>query len=198
MQNDKMDKIKDLRGRTQASYAECKKALVENDFDVKNAEEALMKKGMRAADAPTRNNNVGAIYSYLHPGNRIGVLVEVKCDTDFVAKTAEFTKFVKEVALQVASMKPIFVSRADVGEDTLDRERIRRAQTLLIENTDFSLLNEKVDAEMTQWFSEVCLLEQTYIRDTGKLIKELLAELVNKTGEACRISRFSRWEVGVD
>jgi elongation factor Ts len=198
MQNTRILKIKELRNRTQASYADCKKALNEGSFDLNQAEKILMEKGLREIDTPPTDSDIGVIHSYVHPGSRIGVLVEVGCETDFVAKTKEFQRFVKEMALQVASMKPQFVSRADIGEEFVDIERERRIARLEKEGNPGHLLEELADAEMVQWYAEVCLLEQTYVRDNSKIVKELLAELVNKTGEACRISRFSRWEIGVD
>ena len=191
-----ISKVKDLRSKTQASYAECKKALEESCDNMAEAERLLMIKGLREVDGPPVSSNIGVIHSYVHPGNRIGVLVEVGCETDFVAKTEEFQKFVKEMALQVASMKPLFISRDEISESLIYEERERRAERLEKADTPVQLIEELVDAEMVQWYTEVCLLEQTYIRESGKAIKELLAELINKTGETCRIVRFSRWEVG--
>jgi elongation factor Ts len=191
-------KIKELRNRTQASYADCKKALNESGFELNKAEEFLMERGLREIDTPPNNNDIGVIYPYVHPGSRIGVLVEAVCETDFVAKTTEFQNFVKEMSLQIASMKPKFVSRKDIGEEVATAERERRITRLEKEGNPGHLLEELADAEMIQWYSEVCLLEQTYVRDNSKIVKELLAELINKTGETCRVSRFSRWEVGLE
>ncbi len=198
MDNSKILKIKELRKRTQASYADCKKVLEESNQDLDRAEKLLMIKGLREINVPPVTTNVGMIHSYVHPGNKIGVLVEVTCETDFVAKTEEFQKFVKEISLQVASMKPTFVSRDDIGEDVLCAERKRRTDRLKNIGATSNYINETIDAEMIQWFTEVCLLEQTYIRENSKTVKELLAELVNKTGESCRVVRFSRWEIGVE
>jgi len=197
MKNPKILKVKELRDRTQASYADCKKALEESDQDLDQAEKLLMINGLREIDSPPMVSDVGMIHSYVHPGNRVGVLVEVCCETDFVAKTDEFQKFVKEMTLQIASMKPTFVSRDDISEAILYAERDRRVDRLEKLGTERQLIEDLVDAEMIQWFSEVCLLEQTYIRENNKAIKELLAELINKTGESCRILRFSRWEIGI-
>lgn len=197
MRNGKILKIKELRDRTQASYANCKKALEESGFNLDKAERILMEKGLREIDTPPSNDDIGIIRSYVHPGSRIGVLIEAKCETDFVAKTDEFQEFAKEIALQIASMKPQFVSRADINETLVYSERERRIARLEKEGNSGHLLEDLADAEMIQWYAEVCLLEQVYIRDNSKTVKELLAELINKTGEACRVSRFSRWEVGV-
>jgi len=196
--NNRILKIKELRDRTQASYMNCKNALEESEFDLRRAEKILMDKGLREIDAPPSNDDVGVLRAYVHPGSRIGVLVEVKCETDFVAKTDEFQEFSKEMALQIASMKPRFISRADISEAVVYSERERRIARLEREGNPGHVLEDLADAEMVQWYAEVCLLEQTYVRDNSKIIKELLAELINKTGETCRVSRFSRWEVGVE
>jgi len=180
-----IENIKNLRKITQASYAECKKALKEANQDIKEAENILMKRGLRIINsAPTNESEIGIVHSYIHPGNRIGVLVELHCDTDFVAKTEEFQRFAREIALQIASMKPKYISRDDVPEEDYLKEYDRRSN------------NSNPEAELVQWFSEVCLLEQTYIKDNSKIIKELLAELINKVNESCRIKRFIRWEIG--
>lgn len=194
-----LEKLKTLRKRTQASYAECKKALNEANQNLEDAERILMEKGLRMVDAaPTDKTEVGVVNSYIHPGGRVGVLVETHCKTDFVAKTEEFQKFVKEVALQVASMKPKYISREDIPDEELTLEYERRINRLDKEGNPGHLLDELAEAEMIQWFAEACLLEQTYVKNNSKIVKELLAELINKVGEPCRIVRFVRWEIGAD
>lgn len=194
-----LEKIKTLRNRTQASYAECKKALNEANQDLKQAERILMEKGLRVVDtAPTDKSEAGLVHSYVHPGGRVGVLVETHCRTDFVAKTQEFQDFAKEIALQVASMKPSYISRDDIPDDKLSEEFERRVARLEREGNPGHLLDELAEAEMIQWFAETCLLEQTYVKNNSKIVKELLAELINKVGEPCRIKRFVRWEIGAD
>jgi len=200
-------KIKTLREKTQASYAECKKALNESDQDIKLAEHILMEKGMKIVNAPitmknsSKTNNglpTGVVSAYIHPGSRVGVLVETHCCTDFVARTDEFQKFVKEVALQIASMRPGYISSDDIDDDELIAERDRRIMCRDREGVPGHLIDEMVGAELVQWFSETCLLEQTYVKDNSKIVKELLAELINKVGEPCKIKRFVRWEIGAD
>lgn len=194
-----IEKVKALRQRTQASYAECKKALVATNQNLDQAEKFLMEKGLRMVDSiPTDKTEMGVVNSYVHPGGRIGVLVETHCKTDFVSKTEEFQQFVKEIALQVASMKPEYISRDDIKDEELIEEFERRVARLEREGNPGHLLDELAEAEMKQWFAEVCLLEQTYVRNNSKIIKELLAELINKTGEPCRIRRFVRWEIGAE
>lgn len=175
--------VKELRRRTQASYAECKRALQECK-NVEEAEKFLVKKGLKMLDKVIDEGKAGSVYSYIHPGSQIGVLVEVHCKTDFVAKTKEFQDFLKELSLQIASMKPKYVSKSDIpaSEDAVEYYKRR----------DFS--DEEVDME--KWYEEVCLLEQLYVKDNSKTIKELLAELVNKVKEPCVVKRFVRWEVG--
>lgn len=193
-----IENIKTLRRLTQASYVECKKALAEAKQDVEEAERILMSKGLRMVDAAsTEKMEMGAVNSYIHSGSRVGVLVETHCKTDFVAKTEEFQSFIKEIALQVASMKPQYVSRDDLLDEELVAEYERRIKILEDVGSQGNL-DELVDAEMIQWFAEVCLLEQTYVKDSSKVIKELLAELINKVGEPCAIKRFVRWEVGAN
>jgi len=193
-----IENIRTLRRRTQASYAECKKALIEADQNIEEAERILMSKGLRLVDsAPTEDMEMGVVNSYIHTGGRVGVLVETHCRTDFVAKTEEFQHFVKEVALQVASMKPQYISRDDISDDELIAEYERRLARL--ENVgEKGNLEDLVEAEMVQWYAESCLLEQAYVKQGSKIVKELLAELINKVGEPCRIKRFVRWEIGAN
>lgn len=191
--------IKELRDITKASYADCKKALIEANGNIEEAEVIVRNKGHAIIDKRTIDNSVqGLIHSYIHPGGRIGVLVEVKCSTDFVAKTDEFKQFAREIALQIAAMKPKFVSRADIPLDIISNEVSFRMERLLKDGADecseeFAKL---LDAEMELWYSEVCLLEQTYIKDNKKRVQDLLAELITKVNETCRISKFNRWEIG--
>jgi elongation factor Ts len=191
-------RIKTLRNRTQASYAECKAALDEAEQSIEKAERILITKGLKIIDSLlVGKTDAGIINAYVHTGNKIGVLVETNCNTDFVARTEEFQDFVKNIALQVASMRPRFVSKNDIPDEELMIEyekRIARLEEVKSQGN----LDELAEAEMVQWFSEVCLLEQTYVKDSSKTVKELLAELINKVGEYCEIKGFVRWEVGGD
>lgn len=176
--------IKELRNRTQTSYAECKKALKECG-NIDDAEQFLINKGLKLLDRTIDNTKAGMVHSYIHPGNQVGVLVEVHCKTDFVAKTEEFQLFVKELALQIASMKPKYLSKNDIPVGDEAKEYYKRRDVC-------------DDVNMEDWYKEVCLLEQSYVRDGSKKIKELLAELINKVNEPCNIKRFVRWEIGDD
>lgn len=201
-----IEDIKNLRAKTQASYADCKEALLKSDNDINKAEEYLRIKGYNLIENVSKNTECGVIESYVHTGNRVGVLVEVKCQTDFVAKTEEFKTFAKEVAMQVASMKPKYIELKDIGLDKYAEEYEFRydrlfkecveADRLFKECVEADEILEKTKLEMEQWVSEVCLLNQPYMRDGSKTINDLLAELANKTNEVCQITRFNRWEIG--
>lgn len=191
--------VKALREMTKASYADCKNALVESNGDLVAAETIVRNKGHAIIDKRTVDNSVqGIVHSYIHPGGRIGVLVEVKCNTDFVAKTEEFKQFVKEIAMQIAAMKPKFISRADIPLEVISNEVSFRMERLRNDGADESSdeFSKLLDAEMELWYSEVCLLEQTYIKDNKKRVQDLLAELITKVNETCRVSKFDRWEIG--
>jgi len=191
--------IKILRNKTQASYADCKKALLNSNNDIEKSEEYLRENGRAIIDRDvTTKTECGVIESYMHPGNRVGTIVEVKCQTDFVAKTDEFKYFAKEISMQVASMRPRYISRADIPLDIISKEVGYRIDRLKREGTSEEDLQTQLDAEMEQWYSDICLLEQSYVRNSKKAVKDLLAELISKTNETCRISKFDRWEIGMD
>jgi len=189
--------VKKLREKTQSGYMDCKKALVEANGNIERAQEILREKGFKIMESTSSKTEQGVICSYVHPGDRIGVLLEMKCKTDFVAKTDEFKHFAREMAMQVASMKPDYVSRADVPLDVVSKEVGFRTERLARDGIAYEdeFFQVKLDGEMAQWYSEVCLLEQPYIRDNKKAVKTLLAELVAKVDEPCRVARFDRWEI---
>lgn len=189
--------VKKLRKKTQSGYMNCKEALIEANGDLEEAQEILRRKGFKLMEnSSSDQTEQGVICSYIHPGNRIGVLVEVKCKTDFVAKTEEFKTFAREMAMQVASMKPDYISRADVPLEKISQEVGYRTERLIREDAygDESF-QAKLDGEMNQWYSEMCLLEQPYIRDNRRAVKNFLADLITKVDEPCRITRFERWEI---
>ncbi len=189
--------VKTLRIKTQAGYADCRRALAESKGNIEEAEEYLRKRGRAVIDSDTATKTEsGVIESYIHPGNRVGSIVEIKCQTDFVAKTEEFKTFAKEISMQVASMRPKYLSRAEISLDVISKEVGYRIERLGKEGVLEENLQDKLDAEMEQWYSEVCLLEQAYIKDGKKAIKDLLAELISKMGEKCKITLFERWEIG--
>jgi elongation factor Ts len=189
--------IKDLRERTGAGMADCKKALTETAADMDKAAEYLRKKGIAAADKKkTRIASEGTVLSYIHHGSRIGVLVEVNCETDFVARNPDFQTFVKEVAMQVAAMNPSYVSPDEIPPTVLDKEKSIRLEQAKQSGKPDAVIPKIVDGQIAKWVKEICLLDQAWVKDDKKDIRSLLTDLVAKTGENVRVRRFVRYEVG--
>jgi elongation factor Ts len=189
--------IKDLRERTGAGMADCKKALQETEADIEKAIDFLRKKGLaKAAKKAGREATEGAIISYIHGGGRIGVLLEVNCETDFVARGDDFQGFCREVALQIAAMNPQVVSSDEVGADAIAREKdVRLAQAKESGKPD-AVIQKVVDGQISKWLKEIALLDQPWVKDDKKTISVLTQELISKIGENIKIRRFSRYELG--
>jgi len=189
--------IKELREKTAAGMMDCKKALEEAEGNMEKAIEILRKKGLSDAAKKTgRITAEGVIDSYIHGNGRIGVLVEINCETDFVAKNEKFKNFVKEIAMQIAAQSPLYVSREDIPESVIEKEKsILKAQAEN-EGKPQNVVDKIVEGRLEKYFQEVCLLEQPYIRDTDKTIKELLLETISVLGENITIRRFVRYELG--
>ncbi|MGE5573728.1 MAG: translation elongation factor Ts [Bacteroidota bacterium] len=191
------ENIKELRERTGAGMMDCKKALGETGGDMERAVAYLREKGL--AKMHKRAGKVaaeGVVEAYIHLGGKIGVLVEVNCETDFVARTDDFRRLAKEVALQIAAGKPLFVSSEDVPASMLENERaIYRAQALN-EGKPEAVVERIVEGRLKKFYTEVCLLDQPYIRDPEKTIRDLVAEVSAKTGEKVEVRRFARFELG--
>src|SRR5208283_3510553 len=190
--------IKDLRERTQAGMSDCKKALQECGGDMEKAVEYLRKKGVaQAAKKATRIAAEGMIAGYMH-GARIGVLVEVNCETDFVSRNPDFQAFAREVAMQVAAMSPQYVSQDEIPAAIIEQERSIRLELARQQNKPEPVLQKIVEGQMAKWFKEVCLLDQVWMRDSEgkKDIRGLLTDLIGKIGENIKIRRFVRYEVG--
>jgi elongation factor Ts len=190
--------IKDLRERTGAGMADCKKALSECAADMEKAIDYLRKKGIaNAAKKATRIASEGTVVSYLH-GSRIGVLVEVNCETDFVARNPDFVAFAREVAMQVAAMNPQYLSQEEIPPAVLERERSVRLDQAKQSGKPEAVIPKIVDGQIAKWSKEICLLDQTWVKDPEgkKDIRSLTTDLVAKTGENVRIRRFVRFEVG--
>jgi elongation factor Ts len=189
--------VKDLRERTAAGMADCKKALVETGGDMEKATEFLRKKGLAsAAKKAGRIAAEGLVGSYLHGGGRIGVLVEVNCETDFVARNDDFQTFVKEVSMQIAAMNPQYVATTDVPADFVDKEKAILLEKAKQSGKPENILAKMVDGQIAKWMKDICLLEQTWVKDDKKAIKDLLQDLIAKIGENIKIRRFARFEVG--
>lgn len=189
--------VKELRERTGAGMMDCKKALAESGGDIDKAADYLREKGLAAAAKKAgRIAAEGLVESYIHGGGRIGVLVEVNCETDFVAKTDEFRSLVKDIAMQIAAAKPEFVKREEVPVEALEHEKsILRAQALN-EGKPANIVEKMVEGRVEKYFKEVCLLEQPFVKDPDMSIKQLLTEKISKIGENISIRRFSRYELG--
>lgn len=189
--------VKDLRTQTGAGFMDCKKALEESGGDFDKAVEFLRMKGLSKAQKKSgRTTGEGLIVSYIHPGNKIGVLLEVNCETDFAAKTEDFQLFAKNIAMQIAASSPISVDREDLDQDLIAKEREFLAKQVMKENKPEHVLEKIIEGRMEKYFSETCLMDQTYIRDNDMKVKDLLTELIAKIGENVRVARFSRFQLG--
>jgi elongation factor Ts len=189
--------VKTLRERTGAGMMDCKKALTETDGNIDKAIEFLREKGLAAAAKKSgRIASEGLVESYIHGGGRIGVLVEVNIETDFAAKNAEFTSFVKDVAMQIAAAKPEFISKEEVPAAAIEKEKeILRAQALN-EGKPEKIVDKMVEGRIEKYFKEVCLLEQPFIKNPDVTISQLLTEKIATIGENITIRRFARFERG--
>lgn len=189
--------VKELREKTGVGMMDCKEALVETDGDMERAAELLREKGLAAAAKKAeRIATEGAIGSYIHMGGKLGVLVEVNCETDFVAKTDEFQSLVKDIAMQIAAMNPKWVSKEDVPEDVLEKEReILRTQALN-EGKPEKIVNKMVEGRLGKFYSDVCLLEQAFVKDQDITVSQLITEKVASIGEKIDVRRFVRFELG--
>jgi elongation factor Ts len=189
--------IKELRTRTNAGVMDCKEALKEAGGDMEQAVDFLRKKGLATAlKRAGRETSEGLIHSYIHTGGKIGVLVEVNCETDFVAKTDEFKAFVKNLAMHIAATKPLGIRREDIHEEVVQREEeIYRAQATEMGKPE-KILDKIVQGKMEKFYKESCLLDQQYIRDPEITIQDLIHDIVTKTGENISVRRFVRYQLG--
>ncbi len=189
--------VKELRERTGAGMMDCKKALVATDGDIEKAIDELRTKGLAsAAKKASRVASEGVVTSYIHAGGRIGVLVEVNCETDFVGKTAEFKQLAYDIAMQIAASNPDYVSREDVPEQVIAHEKeVLRAQALE-EGKPEKVIDKMVEGRLDKFYKERCLLEQQFIKDPDKTVQQLIHEHVAKIGENINVRRFARYELG--
>ncbi|HEY0253024.1 MAG TPA: translation elongation factor Ts [Kofleriaceae bacterium] len=189
--------IKDLRERTGAGMADCKKALVEVAGDMDKAIDWLRAKGLsKAAKKAGREATEGAVVSYIHGGGRIGVLVEINCETDFVARNEDFQAFTRDVAMQIAAMNPQFVRVEEIDEAVIVKER----EVLLAKAKESGkpepVVQKMVDGQITKFKKEICLLDQSFVKNPDKTINDLQQDLIAKIGENIKIRRFVRFELG--
>jgi elongation factor Ts len=191
--------VKALREKSGAGIMDCKEALAACDGDMEKAVDFLRKKGLAtAAKRAGRATSEGTIQSYIHMGGKIGVMVEVNCETDFVAKTDDFMEFARNLAMHIAATSPVAIAPEDVPADILDRERdIYRAQALETGKPE-KMLDKIVEGKVNKFYKESCLLNQGYVREPDKTISDYLNEVVAKTGEKITIKRFARFQVGAE
>ncbi len=189
--------VKDLRERTGAGMMDCKKALTEANGDMEKAIDLLREKGLAAAAKKAgRIAAEGIVEAYIHGGGRIGVLVEVNCETDFVAKTDEFKAFCRDIAMQIAAANPEYVRREEVPEHVLERERHIARQQAINDGKPEKILDKIVEGRLEKFYKEVCLMEQVYIKDNDLTVDKYLTSKIAKIGENISIRRFARFVVG--
>ncbi|MCK9176811.1 MAG: translation elongation factor Ts [Clostridiales bacterium] len=189
--------VKELRDMTGAGMMDCKKALQASEGDMEKAVKWLRENDLAAADKKAgRIAAEGIVDSYIHEGGRIGVLIEVNIETDFAAKNDEFKALVRDMAMQVAAMNPLYVKREDIPEDVIEHEReIARVQAIKSGKPE-KIVEKIVDGRIEKYYQEVCLLEQAYIRDDSKTCEQLIKEMIGKIGENIQVRRFVRYEMG--
>ena len=189
--------VKELRDRTGAGFSDCRAALIETGGDIEKAIDALRKKGQAAAAKKAqRETSEGLVSCYIHAGGRIGVLVEINCESDFVARTEDFQRLCHDVAMHIAALDPRFLRREEVTSEILDRERdVYRDQAKQTGKPE-NIIDKIVNGKMEKFYEENCLYEQHFIKDEGVTIKELVDQSIAKVGENITIRRFSRFKVG--
>ena len=189
--------IQQLRERTGLGMMDCKKALEETNGDLEKAIELLRKKGASvAAKRSDKSTGEGLVHAYIHPGAQIGVLVEVNCETDFVARTQDIQEFANNICMHIAAMKPLYLSSEQVDQTFLEKEKEIIKEQLAQSGKTGKVLEQILEGKIKKVYSEVCLLEQTYIKNDKLTINQLLQELIAKTGENIKIVRFARYEIG--
>ena len=189
--------VKELRDKTGAGMMDCKRALVETDGNLVKAVEALRKAGVTKAEKKgVRSAQEGLVYSYIHHGGRLGVLVEVNCETDFVAKTDGFNELVHNLAIQIAATNPVSVSREQVPEELVKSEQDIYTEQAKNSKKPDKMIEKIVTGKMDKYFQEICLLEQPFIKDPDKIVKDLITESIATLGENISVGRFIRYAVG--
>lgn len=191
------EQIKELRESTGAGVLDCRKALEKSQGDMEKAAALLREQGLdKASKRSDRTTSDGVLDLYSHGDGRVGVMVEVNCETDFVARTPDFREFAHEIALQIAAVAPSWIDVDDVPESIIEDRREKARQQALAEKKPENIVDRIVEGRMKKFFEDSCLLEQAYIRDDEKTVRDLLNETIAKTGENISIRRFVRWTVG--
>jgi len=192
-----LDQVKKLRDKTSAGILDCKKALAESGGDLDAAVEYLRKKGIsKASKLVSRKAGEGLVHSYIHPGGRIGVLLEINCETDFVARTDEFKMLVNDIALQVAGNPPYAINREDLSEDVIEKEKeVYRSQALEAGRPE-KVIDKIIEGKLEKFYEDSCLMEQPFVKDPDRKIGDLVKEFSGKVGENVVIRRFARFQLG--
>jgi elongation factor Ts len=189
--------VKQLRDLTGAGFADCKKALEKVGGDLEKAKDELRKQGVASAEKKSsRSAQQGVIGTYIHPGNQLGVLIEVNCESDFVARTGDFQELVKDLAMQVAASDPRYVRRSDVPADVLDKEREIARERAKNEGKPEKIWDKIIEGRLEKFYEEVCLMEQPFIRENTVTVEELVKQKIAKLGENIVVARFARFKVG--
>ncbi len=188
--------VKELRAKTGAGIMDCKEALAVNNGNIEEAAGWLRQKGISKADKKaSRETNEGQVGSYIHMGGRVGVLVEVNCETDFVAKTDEFGALVGGIAMQIAAMSPKYITREEVPQEAIDKEIAGYKAAAIEEGKPENIAEKIATGKVDKYFQAQCLMEQPYIKDDSKTIESLIKETIAKTGENIRVKRFARFDL---
>jgi len=191
------DDVKQLRQSTGAGIMDCKNALQENEGNIEKAIDYLRKKGIAKAEKKAgRETKDGLIVSYIHPGSKLGVLVEVNCETDFVAKTDDFKTFVRDVAMQIAASNPMVIKREELSQDIIDKEMDIYKTQAENEKKPAHIAEKIATGRMEKFYQEVCLMEQSFVKDPNKTIEQLRQGIIGKIGENMSIRRFARFQLG--
>jgi len=190
-------RVKELREKTGAGMMDCKKALIEADGDIEKAIDNLRKAGVtKAAKKSTRSAKEGLIYSYIHQGGRLGVLLDIGCETDFVAKTDGFIDLARNVAMQIAATNPIAINRENVPQDVVDHEKEIFSEQAKSTGKPDNVVEKIVEGKVNKFFQENCLMEQVYIKDSDKKVNDIVTETIATLGENITINRYARFAVG--
>jgi len=193
----KASDVQVLRERTNVGMLDCKKALEEANGDIEKAIIILREKGIaKAAKRADKEAKEGQIYSYIHQGNRLGVMIEINCETDFVARTEDFSNLVKEFAMQIAATNPVGINKEDVPQDKIEQELEIAKKQLLAEGKPANIIEKIIPGKLEKYYSEVCLLEQASVKDPSVKMKDILNEYKLKTGENLIVKRFVRFQLG--
>ncbi len=191
--------VKELRDRTGSGMMDCKNALQEAEGDMDEAVDILRKKGMaKAQKKADREANEGMISAYIHPGNKIGVLLEVNCETDFVAKNDDFKEFVKNIAMHIAATNPVAIKRDEIDSELVAKEQEIYRDQAKSQNKPDKVIDRIVEGKLNKFYQENCLLEQSYVKDSQMTVEEYLKTTIGKIGENITISRFTRYQLGED